>query len=161
MPSESDRRFDAAMAAITGPGGMLAVAPDADGRMIVPGLPGTLADLFRWACARGGDAVAIVAGDERLGFAAIDALSEDLARALAGRGIARGDRVAIAMRNCPAWILVYMAIAKAGGIAVLLNGWWTADELAQGIALTTPRLVIADAERARRIGDHQTRRGEG
>ena len=41
-------------------------------------------------------------------------------------GIAKGDRVGIAMRNCPAWIVSYMAIVKAGGVATLLNGWWEA-----------------------------------
>ncbi len=152
MPSETDRRFGAVMAAITGPGGLLEVAPDARGQAIVPGLPGTLADFFHIFCAQHGEEEAIVAGDERLTFAAIDALSDAVAGALAGRwGIGKGDRVGIAMRNCPGWIISYMAIAKAGGVATLLNGWWTSDELGQGIALTTPRLIIADAERAGRI----------
>jgi long-chain acyl-CoA synthetase len=153
MPSETDHRFDAVMTAMTGPGGSIAVARDAGGLAYVPGLPDTLADFFRTFCAQHGTAEAIVSGGERLSFAAIDALSEQLAEALAGRwGIRKGDRVGIAMRNCPAWILVYMAIVKAGGIATLLNGWWTAEELGHALALTTPTLVIADAERARRIG---------
>ncbi|WP_156679393.1 class I adenylate-forming enzyme family protein [Sphingomonas profundi] len=152
MPSEMDRRFGEVMGAITGPDGPIRVAPDAAGRAIVPGLPGTLGDFFRTFCAQHGDAEAIISGEERLTFADIDALSDRLAAALAGRwGIAPGDRVGLAMRNCPAWILCYMAIAKAGGIATLLNGWWTGEELAHGIALTKPRIVIADAERARRI----------
>ena len=89
------------------------------------------------------------AGDERLSFAEIDALSERLAGALAGRwGIAKGDRVGIAMRNCPAWILVYMAVAKAGGIATLLNGWWTARG-------TAPRAGADDAV----AGDRRCRAG--
>ena len=48
-------------------------------------------------------------------------------RAWAGRPRdSKGDRVGIAMRNCPSWILVYMAMFKAGGVATLLNGWWEA-----------------------------------
>jgi acyl-CoA synthetase (AMP-forming)/AMP-acid ligase II len=74
-----------------------------------------------------------------------------LAKALVAAGIAKGDRAAIAMRNCPAWIASYMAILKAGGVAVLVNGWWTPDELAHGLRLTEPKLVIADAPRAKRI----------
>jgi long-chain acyl-CoA synthetase len=154
MPSETDRRFDTVMAAMTAPDGPIAVARDDDGLAYVPGLPGTLADFFRSFCALHGEAEAIVSGDERLSFAAIDTLSEQLARALAGRwGIRKGDRIGIAMRNCPAWILVYMAVAKAGGIATLLNAWWTPEELRHGLVLTKPSLVIADAERAWRIGD--------
>jgi acyl-CoA synthetase (AMP-forming)/AMP-acid ligase II len=34
---------------------------------------------------------------------------------------------------------------------VLVNGWWTPAELAGGLALTEPALVIADAARAKRI----------
>ena len=36
-------------------------------------------------------------------------------------------QVGIAMRNCPSWVVSYMAIAKAGGVATLLNGW-SADQ---------------------------------
>ena len=152
MPSETDRRFGEVMAAITGPGGPIAVARDAEGQAYVPGLPGTLADFFRSFCGQHGAAEAIVSGDERLSFADLDALSERLAGALAGQwGVARGDRVGIAMRNCPAWIIAYMGIAKAGGIATLLNGWWTGEELGHGLALTTPVLVIADDARAARM----------
>jgi acyl-CoA synthetase (AMP-forming)/AMP-acid ligase II len=69
------------------------------------------------------------------------------------RGIAKGDRVAVAMRNCPAWIVSYMAIVKAGGIATLLNGWWEPAEMEHAILLTEPRLVIADPPRAKRIAE--------
>ena len=55
------------------------------------------------------------------------------------------------MRNCPAWIVAYMAVLKAGGIATLVNGWWQADELRHGLALTEPCLVLCDAPRAKRL----------
>jgi acyl-CoA synthetase (AMP-forming)/AMP-acid ligase II len=44
-----------------------------------------------------------------------------------------------------------MAILKAGGVATLINGWWEADELHHALALTEPKLVIADAPRAKRV----------
>jgi long-subunit acyl-CoA synthetase (AMP-forming) len=31
------------------------------------------------------------------------------------RGVAKGDRVAIAMRNSPSWIAAFIGILKAGG----------------------------------------------
>jgi acyl-CoA synthetase (AMP-forming)/AMP-acid ligase II len=64
-------------------------------------------------------------------------------------GVAKGDRVAIAMRNCPAWILSYMAVVKAGGIATLINGWWQADEMRHALDLSAPELIIADETRAK------------
>jgi acyl-CoA synthetase (AMP-forming)/AMP-acid ligase II len=70
---------------------------------------------------------------------------------LAGRGIAKGDRVGIAMRNCPSWVVGYMGTVKAGAVATLINGWWQTHELAHALALAEPKLIIADEPRARRI----------
>ena len=55
------------------------------------------------------------------------------------------------MRNCPAWIVAYFAILKAGGIATLINGWWESHELEHALQLTEPKLIIADSPRADRI----------
>ena len=152
MPSELDRRFDAVLAAVIGPGGRLVIERDSDGRAIVGNFPATVSGLFRAFCELYADGrEALIAGAERLTFPDLDRISEQLALALAGRGIAKGDRVGIAMRNCPSWIVAYMAILKAGGVATLLNGWWQSHELKHALELTEPKLVIADAPRAKRI----------
>jgi len=44
-------------------------------------------------------------------------------------GVKSGDRVAIAMRNYPEWMLLYWACVSIGVAAVGVNAWWTADEL--------------------------------
>ncbi len=101
---------------------------------------------FEAFCTLNGAIEAVIAGEERLTFAELDARSTGLARVLAGSwGVSKGDRVAIAMRNCPAWIVAYMAIVKAGGIATLINGWWHADEMRHGLTLAEPKLIITDA----------------
>ena len=151
MQSELDRKFDAVLAAITGPGGRLVIGRDAQGRAIVDNFPATLPLFFKTFCMLNGAVEAVVAGDERLTFADLDNWSDRLAQALVARGIVKGDRVAIAMRNCPAWIIAYMATLKAGGIATLLNGWWQIHELDHALTLTEPKLIIADAPRAHRI----------
>jgi long-chain acyl-CoA synthetase len=153
MPNELDRRFDQELARVTGPGGRLAFGPDELGRAIVTNFPATLPLFFKTFCAVNGANEAVVAGDERLTFADLDRISDGLARGLLARGIAKGDRVAIAMRNCPAWIVSYMATVKAGGIATLLNGWWEAVEMEHAIHLTDPKLIIADTARGKRIAE--------
>jgi long-chain acyl-CoA synthetase len=152
MPSELDRKYDAVLAAVTGLDGRIQLGKDPEGRAIVTNLPPTLPGLFDAFCALHAAAVGVIAEGERLTFGELNAQADRLARSLAGGwGIGKGDRIAIAMRNCPSWIVAYMAVLKAGGIAVLVNGWWQAGELRHGLALTEPRLVICDAPRARRV----------
>jgi long-chain acyl-CoA synthetase len=151
VPSELDRKYDENLAKLTAPGGRLVIGQDERGQAIVTNFPATIPSLLRTFCALNADAEALVAGDERFTFAQLDEISERLARALAGRGIAKGDRVGIAMRNCPTWVVSYMAVAKAGAVATLLNGWWEAHELQHALELTEPALILADAPRAKRL----------
>lgn len=151
MGSELDRRYDEILASIIGPGGRLIIGQDEHGRPIVSNFPATLPVFFRTFCALNAANEALVAGDERFTFADLNEISDRVACGLVARGIAKGDRVGIAMRNCPAWVLVYMAIVKAGGIATLLNGWWEAHEMEHAINLTDPALIIADPPRTKRI----------
>jgi long-chain acyl-CoA synthetase len=151
MPSELDLKYDRMLAAVIGPGGRLVIGEDDLGRAIVTNFPATLPSFFRTFCALNAQAEAIVAGEERLSFADLDSWSERLAQALVSRGVRKGDRVGIAMRNCPAWVVSYMAIAKAGGVAALLNGWWQPHEMQHALDMVEPKLIIADAPRAKRI----------
>jgi acyl-CoA synthetase (AMP-forming)/AMP-acid ligase II len=154
MPlTELDRKFDAVMAAVTGPGGRVVLDRDEQGRVIVGNFPATLPLFFKTFCPLSANVEAVIAGDERLTFAQLDEISDRLAHGLVARGIAKGDRVAIAMRNCPTWIVGYMAALKAGTVATLLNGWWQPHELQHALELTEPRLVLADAPRAKRIAE--------
>src|SRR4051794_9172064 len=143
MPNELDRRFDEELAKVIGPGGRLIIGHDELGRAIVTNFPGTLPAFFKTFAALNAANEAVVAGDERLSFADLDRISDALAQGLAARGAAKGDPIALAMRNCPAWIICYMAILKAGGIATLLNGWWEPVEMEHAIRLTDPKLIIA------------------
>ena len=62
---------------------------------------------------------------------------------------APGDRVAIAMRNYPEWVVAFAAITSIGAISVSLNAWWTADELDYALErLRAAASLIADRERA-------------
>jgi acyl-CoA synthetase (AMP-forming)/AMP-acid ligase II len=93
-----------------------------------------------------------VLGDERFTFAQVYDRALKMAAMLQHRhGIAKGDRVAIAMRNYPEWIEAFIAIMHLGAIAIPMNAWWTAEELDYGLKDSGARLAIADEERARRL----------
>ena len=153
MRTDLDRKFDQTLAEVMAPGGRLVVERDALGRAFVANFPATLPVFFKTFCALNAQVEALVAGEERFTFADLDSWSDRLAKALATRGIGKGDRVGIAMRNCPVWVVGYMAILKAGAIATLLNGWWEKEELRHALELTEPKLILADPPRARRIAD--------
>jgi steroid-24-oyl-CoA synthetase len=152
MPSALDRKYDAVLEKVIGEGGRIQIGRDEQGRAIITNLPATLPGLFDAFCALHAATEAVIAGDERLTFGDLNAHATRLARSLAaGWNVSKGDRVAIAMRNCPSWIAVYMAVLKAGGIATLINGWWQADEMRHALALSEPELIIADETRATRL----------
>jgi acyl-CoA synthetase (AMP-forming)/AMP-acid ligase II len=83
--------------------------------------------------------------ERRLTFEQVFAWRDQLAPLL---GIRRGDRVAICMRNRAEWIVAFMAVIKAGGVASLLNSRGSPAELAAMIAEVTPEVVLADSRRA-------------
>ena len=148
MPSELDRKYDAVLSAVTGEGGRIQIGHDEQGLAIVTNLPPTLPSLFDAFCALNGATEAVVADGERLTFSELNGEADRLARLLAGGwNIGKGDRIAIAMRNCPSWIVTYMAALKCGAIATLINGWWQADEMHHALSLAEPALIIADESR--------------
>ena len=152
MPSALDIQYDAKLQEVIGPGGRIQIGHDEMGRAIVTNLPPTLPSMFDAFCKLHAETVGVIADGERVTFGQLNDASDRVARSLAGGfGIRKGDRIAIAMRNAPSWIVAYMAIVKAGGIAVLVNGWWQAGELRHGLSLTEPNLVICDAPRARKL----------
>src|SRR5215210_5020693 len=52
-----------------------------------------------------------------------------LANALLATGLVKGDRVAILAYNCVEWMEIYVALAKAGLVAVPINFRLTAAEI--------------------------------
>jgi long-chain acyl-CoA synthetase len=74
-----------------------------------------------------------------------------VAAALQKRGLKKGDRVGIAMRNYPEWVYAFMGITAAGGVAVAMNAWWSGEELLYGIEDSGLKLLVADGERVERL----------
>src|SRR5262245_27243478 len=142
-----------AVAAITGPGAPFEIVEsEVDGQRVrvFKNGPPSLRALFDTARARG-DAPFLVYEDERWGFADTMARVDALGAALVARGVRPGDRVAIAMRNYPEWVMAFAAITSIGAISVSLNAWWTTEESEYALRDSGSRVVIADRERLERI----------
>ena len=104
--------------------------------------------------ARGLDATFLVYEDEELSFADVMQEVDALGYALVHHyGVKKGDRVGIAMRNLPEWVISFAAITSIGAISVSLNAWWTEDELDYAINDAGLSVLIGDTERVARASD--------
>ena len=88
------------------------------------------------------------AGDReiRLDWREFDAYVNQYANALAGLGVARGDRVATVLANSLELLATYWACAKLGAAAVPLSPLLTASGLASLLGDAQPRVVVAAAD---------------
>jgi long-chain acyl-CoA synthetase len=68
--------------------------------------------------------------------------------------ICKGDRVAIAMRNYPEWMMAFNAIISVGAIVVPLNSWGREDELVYSLNDAGAKLVFCDQQRAQYLADN-------
>ena len=153
--TELDKAIDAATAAITAPGGQLAV-----GKANVRGVdypvfenaPQSLREYLAFFLTANADKEFIVYQGERQTFGDVQQQAVRTAAMLQSRhGIAKGDRIAIAMRNYPEWASVFIGAVMLGAVVVPMNAWWKPEEIAYGLKDSGARLVFADEERVRRI----------
>ena len=119
---------------------------------VLKNIPKNLIELLTYAENMLSGKTYVVHGDRRITFDdylnKVNALSKCLVDKYK---ICPGDRVAIAMRNCPEYLICLMGIIKAGGVAVLLNAWWTSEELKYGFKDSGALLTFVDPERYSRI----------
>lgn len=108
--------------------------------------PANLHDLWQGASTFG-ERDYLVFETDRISYAAAHAASASVAGWLHARGIGKGDRVVIAMRNYPEWMLVFWACMSLGAIAVGFNAWWTAPEMDAAIEDANPKAAFVDTER--------------
>ena len=89
----------------------------------------SVVSLFEESFTKHRDSRAYVCMDKALTFGEIDTLSTALGAWLQGRGLKRGDRVAIMMPNVLQYPVAVAAVLRAGFIAVNVNPLYTAREL--------------------------------
>lgn len=106
-----------------------------------------------WELAAGhGDTTYIVYEDERYSYADMQAQARALAHHLRDEhAVGSGDRVAVAMRNYPEWIVSHWAVLSLGAALVGMNAWWTTAEMEYGLNDSRPKVLIADDERLGRL----------
>lgn len=92
----------------------------------------------------------LVYQDERWTYAEAHRDVASAAAWMAEEGVKPGDRVAIAMRNYPEWMLLYWACVATGVVVVGMNAWWTPEEMDYALKDSEPKVLFADSERLER-----------
>ena len=94
-----------------------------------------------------GDRDYLVYQDERISYTDAHKIVDSVATWLLQNEVSHGDRVAIAMRNYPEWLLSYWATLSVGASVVGMNAWWTEPEMLYAIEDSKPKVIFLDQER--------------
>jgi long-chain acyl-CoA synthetase len=115
-------------------------------------IPGSLRDVWEMTAGHG-PADYLVYEDERWTYEEAHQQVQSIAAWLSANGVQQHDRVAIAMRNYPEWMLAYWAVISMGAVVVGMNAWWVPEEMDYGLEDSAPKVLICDKERLQRFGE--------
>lgn len=111
-------------------------------------LPSNLGEMFKVAANTHKDADFLVYLNERYSFARIYKLATTFSDILRQEyNIKKGDKVLIAMRNYPEWIISFMGITLLGAVAVPINAWLSKQELIHVIEHSQALFLMTDDKR--------------
>ena len=79
------------------------------------------------------DAPAIFYRGDSLSYSELSGRIYRLAFSFTRMGVVKGEAVALIMRNCPEFVITYLALARIGAVAVPLNPLMTESEIASAI----------------------------
>ncbi|GAW91184.1 long-chain-fatty-acid--CoA ligase [Calderihabitans maritimus] len=87
----------------------------------------------------------------RISYAELNKAVNAYASYFISQGIQPGDRVALALPNCPEFIFAYLGITKAGGVAVPLNLMLTPEEIVYIVKDAAPRILLTQPDMANKL----------
>jgi acyl-CoA synthetase (AMP-forming)/AMP-acid ligase II len=107
------------------------------------GEPQTIPGALAFAVRQFGADEALVDGDIRLSFAALQDRVDVVARALIASDVAAGDRVAIWAPNSADWVVISFAVYAVGAILVPLNTRYKGEEAGHVLRTAGARLLFS------------------
>jgi len=97
---------------------------------------------LRAAAVDAAEVEAVVDGDVRLTFAALNARVDTFARAAVARGVQPGHRVAVWAPNSARWVIAALGIMAAGGVLVPVNTRFRGEEARYALAKVRASMVV-------------------
>ncbi|WP_371673346.1 acyl-CoA synthetase [Streptomyces sp. NBC_00289] len=120
---------------------------------MTPGHGSTVDGVLRRTARRTPARVAVEYGDRSWTYQELDEAVSGAASALLARGPVPGDRVAAYGRNSDAYLIGFLACARAGLVHVPVNNHLTGEDLAYLVRQSGSTLVLADPDLAGRLPD--------
>jgi len=105
------------------------------------------------AAARYGTKTALITEARALSYAELDALSDRVAAALAGRGIVPGNRVSLYSQNRWEWVVAYHGILKTGAVVNPINVMLTPKEVRYVLDDCGARAIFCEPEKVLAVLD--------
>ncbi|QJD67283.1 amino acid adenylation domain-containing protein [Xanthomonas campestris pv. badrii] len=102
----------------------------------------TLPALFEAQVARTPAALAVLAGEQRLSYAQLNAQANQLAHHLIAIGLRPDDRVALCLERGATMVVALLAVLKAGGAYVPLDPRYPPERIAYMLADSAPRVLL-------------------
>ncbi|MFF9134886.1 acyl-CoA synthetase [Streptomyces sp. NPDC014806] len=118
---------------------------------MTPGHGSTVDGVLRRSARRTPARVAVTYGERSWTYEQLDDAVSRAAAALLGRGLAPGDRVAAYGHNSDAYLIAFLACARAGLVHVPVNQHLTGDDLAYLVRQSGSTLVLTDPDLAGRL----------
>jgi fatty-acyl-CoA synthase len=105
----------------------------------------TLGDYFeRWADSHG-NAIALESAAASITYRQLDAMANRIARWASAQGLAKGDCVALFMRNRPEYVAIWAGFARAGLATSLINTNLSGRALAYCVSIANAKAAVVDA----------------
>ena len=104
----------------------------------------TLADTLRRTARRAPDRLGLACGETRWSYRELHEVCERLAGGLAGRGVARGDKVAVLARNSHGFVALRYALMRLGAVIVPINFMLQANDVAFILEHSGARVLACD-----------------
>ena len=116
--------------------------------MLVPdvGFTPTIPNLVRRLADHWGDRELLVTPDARLTYAEAERTTRRVAKELLARGYGKGSRIGFLFGNTTDWVVLWLAIARIGGVAMPFPTTYRPAELRTALRIGDTRTLVVPAE---------------
>jgi acyl-CoA synthetase (AMP-forming)/AMP-acid ligase II len=155
--SDLMQEFNTAMAQLTAPGAPYELG-ELSGQRFYTQAPANLVEAFS-AARQHGDKEFLVYEGERRSFNDLMNEADALGAALQARGVVKGDRVALAMRNYPEWMAAFIGATSIGAVIVPVNSWGQPADIAYTVEDAGAKLALCDQQRYDGVAERFAEKG--